>query len=328
MMFTTLLLAAGTAFAHPHHDGNENYMFQFLQWYRQHNKVYERADFGKRFLTFKKNMQFIKMHNANNKNVQVGLNEFADMENDEFGRVMKGYRAVTQPHRRRLNTEKLDASAAPDSVDWTTKGAVTPVKNQGQCGSCWAFSTTGSTEGINQITTGQLVSLSEQELVDCAGKYGNQGCNGGLMDNGFEYVEASGLCSESDYPYTGRDGTCQASSCTKAVTIKGYKDVPADDEESLKAAAANQPISVAIEADKQVFQFYKSGVLTSSECGNQLDHGVLVVGYGTDAGTDYWKVKNSWGASWGQEGYVMLGRGTGDSKGVCGIAMQPSYPTM
>merc|ERR1719446_1364734 len=209
-MFTTLLLAAGTAFAHPHHDGNENYMFQFLQWYRQHNKVYERADFGKRFLTFKKNMQFIKMHNANNKNVQVGLNEFADMENDEFGRVMKGYRAVTQPHRRRLNTEKLDASAAPASVDWTTKGAVTPVKDRGQCGSCWAFSTTGSTEGAWQIGSGNLVSVSEQQLVDCATAT-SAGCQGGSMAGAIQYESGTAMATEASYPYTARDGTCKSS---------------------------------------------------------------------------------------------------------------------
>jgi cathepsin L len=322
---STILAIAGVAVASPVHE--ENYMFQFLQWYKQHNKVYERDSFGSRYAVFKKNLQFIEAHNAGNSSVRVGLNEFADMTNEEFGLKMKGYKHVERPLMRSKNVEVLSEANLADSIDWTTKGAVTPVKNQGQCGSCWSFSTTGSIEGANQIKTGNLVSLSEQELVDCAGSYGNQGCNGGLMDYGFEYAKAKGLCTEASYPYTAKDGSCQ-SSCTAAVTIGGYKDVTPDSETQLAAAVNMGPVSVAIEADKSVFQFYTSGVMTSSACGTQLDHGVLVVGYGTESGTDYWKVKNSWGATWGMEGYILLGRGDNGAAGTCGIASQPSYPTM
>jgi len=280
-------------------------------------------------MTFKKNVKFIREHNAKNSSVTVGLNEFADMTNEEFGAVMKGYTHIERPYIRSKNEKKtLGAIQLPTSVDWTAKGVVTPVKNQAQCGSCWAFSTTGSVEGAHAIATGNLVSLSEQELVDCAGSYGNMGCNGGLMDYGFEYAKAKGLCKESSYAYKGVDGTCQASSCESAVTISGYTDVTPDSEDAMMQAVARQPVSVAIEADRSVFQFYSGGVMDSTACGTQLDHGVLVVGYGELNGAQYWKVKNSWGSSWGMSGYILLGRGKGSSKGTCGVLMQPSYPTM
>ena len=194
-----------------------------------------------------------------------------------------------------------------------------------RCGSCWAFSTTGAVEGAYFVAQNKLLSFSEQQLVSCDHN-GDQGCNGGLMDNAFEYIEKSGISLESEYPYTsggGVTGSCITSMVKPVAIITGFKDVPSRDEKALLAAIEKQPVSVAIEADKSAFQLYKSGVLDSTACGTQLDHGVLAVGYGTDAGTDYYKVKNSWGATWGENGYLRMVR----DKNMCGIAMQPSYPT-
>jgi len=214
--------------------------------------------------------------------------------------------------------------APPASIDWTTKGAVTAIKDQGQCGSCWAFSTTGSVEGAWQIAGNKLVSLSEQQLVDCSGSFGNEGCNGGLMDYAFEYIIANkGITTEQGYPYKGVDGTCKKNQ-KAAATIKGYQDVTSGDEDALLDAVALGPVSVAIEADQSCFQFYSGGILSDPSCGTNLDHGVLAVGYGTDStNTNYWKVKNSWGKSWGEKGYVRMIRGQNE----CGISLAASYPT-
>ena len=279
---------------------------------------------------FDSNVRKIQQHNAQGLEWTMSVNAFTHLSQQEFAaRYIGGWRGPSKSVNP-VATEHLRTNTAdlPSSVDWSQKGAVTPIKNQGQCGSCWAFSTTGSIEGINFINNGNLVSLSEQQLVDCSGSYGNQGCNGGLMDSAFKYVIATGgLCSESAYPYQGVDGSCQASSCNRVVQISSYTDVPQQNSNALMSAVAQQPVSIAIEADQSAFQFYSGGVLTGT-CGNNLDHGVLVVGYGSLSGTDYWKVKNSWGASWGMNGYVLLARGSSYSpNGQCGILDQPSYPT-
>jgi len=200
-------------------------------------------------------------------------------------------------------------------------------QEQGQCGSCWSFSAAGAIEGAYQIAGNTLVDLSMEELVQCDTT--DSGCNGGLMDNAFEWVSQHGLTSLADYPYTssaGTRGTCDSSAeGNPIVTVTSYHDVNSGDEDALLSAVAQQPVSIAIEADQSVFQLYSSGVLDSTSCGTTLDHGVLLVGYGTDESLskDYWKVKNSWGTSWGESGYIRMVRGSN----MCGIATQPSYPT-
>ena len=216
----------------------------------------------------------------------------------------------------------------PTHIDWVKKGAVSSVKNQLECGSCWAFSASEAVEGEWFLKHNQLYNLSEQELVDCSGYLGNQGCDGGSMTNAFEYIIQNGLCSDISYPYNGTDGQCQNQTCTKLVHINKYHSVPQNNEEQLEKAVSRQPVSVAIQANQQSFQLYKKGIYSDPDCGDQLDHGVLVVGYGYDKDYDmkYWIVKNSWGKSWGENGYIRMARGIEDPEGQCGIAMDPSYP--
>jgi cathepsin L len=254
------------------------------------------------------------------------MNEFGDLTAEEFGAIYNGYRMSED---RELTDDVYthdDKFELPTTVDWRTKGVVTGIKNQGQCGSCWAFSTTGSVEGATAIKSGKLVSESEQNLVDCSGSYGNYGCDGGLMDNAFKYIIGNnGIDTEASYPYTARDGSCKFNKANVGATISSYKDVQSQSESALQSAVANVgPISVAIDASHSSFQFYSGGVYYESACSStRLDHGVLAVGYGTQSGSDYWLVKNSWGTSWGMQGYILMSRNRSNN---CGIATMASYP--
>jgi len=305
---------------------NNDYQSMFSAFVKKYNKEYSHDEFFSRFAIFKNNYDYIRIHNAKNSTYTMAINEFADMTFTEFHKQMTGLKPVDRSYLRGLNTMKVEENFQATPVDWRQKNAVTPIKNQQQCGSCWAFSTTGSVEGAHAIASGNLVSLSEQQLVDCSGAQGNQGCNGGLMDQAFQYIITNGgICSESAYPYTASQGTCQ-STCSKVATISSYVDVPASNEAALLQALAKGPVSVAIEADQQSFQFYAGGIFSDPGCGTQLDHGVLAVGYGVDASTNtpYWIVKNSWGTSWGESGYIRMIYG----KNECGISQMASYPVV
>lgn len=298
---------------------------EFQAWMQEYDKVYEtEEEYEHRFRTFVENSAAIRIHNRQDLGFILGLNQFADLNTQEFTKL------VSRPYNASNRKERhIDASSVPTAVDWRTKGVVTPIKNQGQCGSCWSFSTTGSVEGINAIKSGNLISLSEQQLIDCSSSYGNLGCNGGLMDYAFQYIiDIGGLNTEAAYPYTAADGACIADMSALVDPIASFVDIPQKNNVQLQAAVALQPVSIAIQANQFSFQFYKSGIIKSG-CGTQLDHGVLIVGYDTDAySVPYWIVKNSWGTSWGQDGYVYILRSSStNDPGVCGIAMGASYPS-
>ncbi|WIA20522.1 hypothetical protein OEZ85_004917 [Tetradesmus obliquus] len=305
----------------------------FTSWLRQHGKENER-NLGARFETFKTNVEFIHSYNAQHgASHQLELNEYADMSWEVFARTRLGFDATKQAEslRSRGPTPFRHANANPPAaVDWREKGAVTGVKNQGACGSCWAFSATGAVEGINKIKTGELVSLSEQQLVDCDTVTGNAGCGGGLMDWAFEYIKNNGgIDTEDDWGYYSGWGFgtwCNKRKLTDrhAVTIDGYEDVPKNDEYALKQAISQQPVAVGICASPAM-QFYSGGVIDT--CCDELNHGVLAVGYGTDEATGhpYYLIKNSWGGSWGEKGFFRLKYGT-SKEGLCGIATTASYP--
>ena len=289
----------------------------FAAFEAEYGKNYLSAERAYRAKVYEYNMAWAKKVNAQNHPYTVGPTPFADMTNTEFA-TSKMCGCMLKPTMTKPATPIM--TTGPEEVDWREKGAVTPVKNQGSCGSCWAFSATGALEGGNFVATGKLISLSEQQLVDCDPQ--SDGCGGGLMTYAFEYVQGHGLCTEEDYPYHAKDEDCKDTQCESAIKIAGYEEVPEMDGAALKEAVAKAPVSVAVEADSAVFQMYKSGVVDSTACGTSLNHGVLAVGYTAD----YWIVKNSWGATWGDNGYIKI-KYDATGAGICGINQMNSYPT-
>jgi len=304
-------------------------------WKSTHGKTYNDAyEEINRMTIFLENKEKIVEHNSQaaqgKHSYFLEMNQFGDLTTSEFVVMMNGYKKPQGMAKAKGATflTPTNLETLPKSVDWRQHGAVTPVKNQLQCGSCWAFSATGSLEGQNFRKTGNLTSLSEQNLVDCSTKYGNYGCGGGLMDNAFKYIkENDGIDTEKSYPYEAKDGKCRYSAKNKGATDVGFVDVAKGSEKKLQEAVATVgPISVGIDASHSSFQFYSKGIYDEPNCSSvMLDHGVLAVGYGTckKCGKDYWLVKNSWGDKWGEDGYIKMAR---NKDNMCGIATQASYP--
>jgi cathepsin L len=305
---------------------------QWKMWKDVHNRKYFDAEEHVRRAIWENNLKYVQEHNLyadmGQHTFWLKMNKYADMTNAEFVKQMNGFNMSlsTRGEMDRHEFQRIPNVKIPDTVDWRDQGYVTDVKDQQQCGSCWAFSATGSLEGQHMKQAMKLVSLSEQNLVDCSGKYGNMGCNGGLMDQAFSYIkDNAGIDTEDSYPYEARDNTCRFTKENVGATDTGFTDIKSKDEEALKEAVATVgPISVAIDASHASFQLYSHGIYNEIFCSQtRLDHGVLAVGYGTDSGKDYWLVKNSWGANWGDKGYIKMSR---DKRNQCGIATAASYP--
>jgi len=322
-MRSLIIIAALTVAAYAAAD--INYPELFTAWMQKHGKSYGVDQFQYRFKVWKQNYDFIQAQNARKMTYTLGMNQFGDLTRTEFQKYYLGVQTT-------IHTVDAPASPRPNDLpptwDWVTMGAVTPVKDQGQCGSCWAFSTTGSMEGCHFITTKTLVGLSEQNLVDCSDAQGNEGCNGGLMTWAFSYIMSNnGIDTEASYPYTAMDGTCQYTVANDATTLAGYVNISQGDENDLQMKVSMGPTSVAIDASNPSFQFYSSGVYNEPACSStSLDHGVLAVGWGNDTvggGGNYWLVKNSWNTSWGMSGYIWMSR---NRQNQCGIATMASLP--
>lgn len=303
----------------------------------EHKKAYETSmEELARYHIWTANKEYVARHNSEaDKGMHtywLAVNKFADMTNQEFVAMYNGYN-----YTMKMNSQVKPSAvftydptiSVPDKIDWRDQGYVTPVKDQGQCGSCWAFSSTGSLEGQHFKATGKLVSLSEQNLVDCSRNYGNQGCNGGLMDQAFSYIkDNNGIDTESSYPYHAIDQTCQFKPDNVGATDSGFVDVQSKSEDALKQAVGSVgPVSVAIDASHTSFQLYSHGIYHERLCSQtRLDHGVLAVGYDSEGtGKDFWIVKNSWGTGWGDKGYIKMIR---NERNNCGIATASSYPTV
>ena len=308
----------------------------YIELTQKYDKTYkDDIEELRRYTIWQSKRAFVAEHNlhAGKFGYTLEMNQFSDMEMREIREKHKGLLVATENKVSSNATKMFHISSnhkALSHVDWRLQGAVTEVKDQGQCGSCWAFSSTGSLEGQYYLKKNKLISLSEQNLVDCSSSYGNDGCNGGLQEGAFNYIKDNeGIDTEESYPYEAEDGSCMFSSSDVGATVTGYIKVPPRDEGALMDAVSSVgPISVSIDASQSSFMHYSSGVYYEPLCSSSalsLDHAVLVVGYGTQGGKDYWLVKNSWGEDWGMNGYIMMARNKNNN---CGIATGPLYPTV
>ena len=300
-------------------------MKAFNHWMMKNGKSYGNDDEkGYRFGQFLKNKKTVESNQS--ESFSLALNQFADLSSEEFAKTYLGLNKQSNLLNARVkNYKSLTHIEAPNQVDWVSKGMVSPVQNQGACGSCWAFSATAALESHHAINDGKLQKFSEQALVDCSTSYGNMGCNGGLMDAAFQYAADKGMALESQYPYQGQDGQCQANNGSKTLekVNKDYADVPRSNQD-LVNAISQQPVSVAVAAN--ALMLYDGGIFDDWSCGTGLNHGIVAVGYGEEAGKKFYKVRNSWGEGWGEQGYVRFER-KNSGTGMCGITLMASYPT-
>jgi len=327
LLIAVLLLGVVYGFSEP------EYKEVFTNWMQEYKRSYTSDAFQERYTIFKKNMDFVEAWNADPTHTHTcGLNNFADISNEEYKRTYLTYRVnETLMAERLAENAKLpraivetveNASTTGDVINWANKGAVTNIKDQGQCGACWAFSVTGSVEALNQMYTGNLISLSEQNLVDCSSK--NGGCNGGNNEVAFEYIIANrGIEREANYPYEARNGPCRFNNAYTGAAMNAYERGSSGDEGALANLVNRQPVSIGIDASHNSFQLYKNGIYREGGCSTtSLDHAVLIIGYGSENG-DYWLVKNSWGTGWGMSGYIWMARNSGNN---CGVSTDPSVP--
>ena len=281
------------------------------------------------FLTFSNlnNSLFIQNHNSLNLSYTLAENQFVDV--DYVNEYNPSFHSLL-PNQQINDAIVFDNDITPLQKDWRDEYKVSSVKNQEHCGGCWAFSSSGAVESIWAIQKNMLYNLSQQELIDCSTDLGNKGCEGGSMDLGFQYIIHNGLCRNASYPYVASDQECIKDQCSSVVNISNYGNLKPNDEINLRKGVFQQPVSVAIQANKRSFQLYQSGIYNDYDCGTELDHGVLVVGYGYDFESDmkYWIIKNSWGSNWGENGYIRILKDIDDEHGLCGVAMQPSIPIL
>lgn len=289
---------------------------EYIQHLAEFGKSYgTKEEYQFRLALFAEKHAAIAEHNSENGSFTLGHNKFSDWTADEYKKLL-GFKKNQRSHMvKSSNYTILDTSNIPDSIDWRERGAVNAVKDQGQCGSCWAFSATAAIEGAHYMATNQLLRLSEQQLVDCDTQ--SDGCNGGLQEYAMDYIESNQQELEADYAYTAKDGTCQTDASKGKVLVEQIHDVQPESVDQLKAAINKGPTSVTIEADKLVFQMYQKGIFDSDKCGTNLDHAVTAVGYGSEDGQDYYIIRNSWGSIWGEDGYIRIAAKEG--KGICGI---------
>ncbi|KAJ0984366.1 hypothetical protein J5N97_002722 [Dioscorea zingiberensis] len=305
-------------------------------WLVTHQKYYNNLmEKEKRYDIFKDNLRYIDERNAGDHSFRLGLNVFADLTNEEYRATYCGGLLVDKmdlkgdhgdDHHGQKHWLNETEDDVPDSIDWRELGAVVPIKHQGACFSCWAFSSVAAVEGLNQIKTGKLISLSEQEIVDCFKK----DCDAGYIQDSLNFiVENGGLDTEEDYPYKAKYVSCDKfKNNKKIVSIDGYERVyPPNDEVGLKKIVAKQPVAAGIEGYGKDFQLYESGIFNGN-CGTSIDHAVAIVGYGVENKTDYWILKNSFGVKWGENGFMRIKRNVYAFWGRCGVAMQTYYPTM